>query len=151
MDSQQRNTIECIDNIYGFNIIYSLVAEECGELIQSVMKLNRVESGDPSVRIKSNAAQLSVDEEIADVLICLERLQNKLDNRDRVNFFINKKLNRTLSNIRSIVVELEPVVGYSFNKIYVLSREENYCKYLDEPYEIKEGRDIVMKIGQIMR
>lgn len=59
--------------------VNSITIEECSELIQSLSKLNRWITGDPTLRASKEEIDSMVLEELVDVYICLEKLNEKLE------------------------------------------------------------------------
>lgn len=84
------NRLDCqiIAHRYGLEHQARLAQEECAELIQALSKLfrNRMDAGFLE----------KVSEEMADVEIMIEQLKELIGNRDRVDWYVKYKINRTI-------------------------------------------------------
>ena len=84
------NRLDCqiIAHRYGLEPQARLAQEECAELIQALSKLfrNRLDIGFIE----------KVSEEMADVEIMIEQLKELIGNRDRVDWYVKFKIERTL-------------------------------------------------------
>ena len=91
---------------YGMESRMSILQEECAELIQAVSKLRRAMSAGTSTAEARSAcivARNSVAEEMADVQILLLELSHLMHNDAMVEFQMDFKLKRTLSDIKKEV------------------------------------------------
>ena len=104
MEKFQEISIHNINKILGEENINSCLIESCGRLLSNLSRLNRIDNGDVLVT-GSNRVLIDIDENIADVIIDIERLQDSLVNRKRVEFFINKKLNTVIEIIHKVLTE----------------------------------------------
>ena len=88
----ETNRLDCqiIASRYGFEHQARIAQEECAELIQAISKLMRSGS-EPAEREK-------LAEEMADVEIMIEQLKELIGDtfRDRVDWYIKYKINRTI-------------------------------------------------------
>lgn len=80
-----------IMNHYGVKNQLGIAMEECSELIQAISKMNRTD-GDSEDYMK---AKLHLEEEIADVVVCINQLQSFFNITDaRISELANYKINR---------------------------------------------------------
>lgn len=80
-----------IINHYGITNQLGIAMEECAELIQAISKMNRTD-GDAEDYMK---AKLHLEEEIADVVVCINQLQSFFNITDaRISELANYKINR---------------------------------------------------------
>lgn len=77
--------------------LLAMLAEECAELGQAALKLRRTLTGKNPTPISVHDAMENLDEEIADVELCLEQIAMK--DTDRVREIRNRKLARWLSRL----------------------------------------------------
>lgn len=76
---------------YGKKDQLGIAMEECAELIQAISKMNRTD-GDSEDYMK---AKLHLEEEIADVIVCINQLQSFFNITDaRISELANYKINR---------------------------------------------------------
>lgn len=76
---------------YGVQNQLGIAMEECSELIQAISKMNRTD-GDSEAYMK---AKLHLEEEIADVMVCINQLQSIFNISDaRISELANYKINR---------------------------------------------------------
>ncbi len=76
---------------YGERNQLGIAMEECAELIQAISKMNRTD-GDSEDYMK---AKLHLEEEIADVIVCINQLQSFFNITDaRISELANYKINR---------------------------------------------------------
>lgn len=89
------NRLDCqiIAHRYGLEHQLGVAQEECAELIQAISKMrrNRMDTG----MIEK------VSEEMADVEIMIEQLKELIGNRDRVDWYVKYKIDRTLERSKS--------------------------------------------------
>ena len=107
MTDSQKTGARTLNSILGTNLVTDMLIEECSELITALTKLKRLESKDNLLTSNSNKILLDIDEEIADVLITLERFLDMEGNEDRINFMINKKLRRSYERINKILSQAD--------------------------------------------
>lgn len=101
-NKQLRTAIEIAD-YYGLESRIAILQEECAELIQAVSKLRRLmESGLTTQKNRVDLATVrsNVAEEMADVQILLLEVDHLLEIGPLVEFQLDYKLRRTLSDIR---------------------------------------------------
>lgn len=84
---------------YGLENQMSIAQEECAELIQALSKLRWVGVADPHGTAYIEARS-HVSEEMADVLNVLLQLMRLLGNDALVRFWLDMKLDRTLSKMQ---------------------------------------------------
>lgn len=94
MNSMQLERIEKIKNHYDFEDQRNMMAEECAELIQAIMKLKRC--GTDSEKARNAYANFA--EEVADVLIVAEQMKMYIG-AGVVDLAVNMKIERTLNRI----------------------------------------------------
>ena len=76
---------------YGVRNQLGIAMEECAELIQAISKMNRTD-GDAEKYTKS---KLHLEEEIADVIVCINQLKSIYNISDsRISELANYKINR---------------------------------------------------------
>ena len=83
---------------YGLKSQISITQEECAELIQALSKLRRVGCGDV-YSVGYIEARNHVAEEMADVQNLLIQLAFLLNNEEMVRFWLEQKIDETLSEI----------------------------------------------------
>ena len=91
---------------YGLESRMSILQEECAELVQAVSKLRRARDAGTDTAEKTEdylVARNLVAEEMADVQILLLEMSHLMHNDAMLEFQINFKLKRTLSDIRKAV------------------------------------------------
>ena len=73
----------------------AVCAEECSELSQACMKFVRMFQNDPSLRNNEKSVMYSLNEEVADVLICICNLEDAtLINEEEVMCIVEEKCKR---------------------------------------------------------
>ena len=75
------------------------LAEEACELAQAALKLRRVMNGKNPTPVRIQDALLALDEEIADVELCLEQVA--LKDMDRIREIRNRKLARWIERLKN--------------------------------------------------
>lgn len=101
-NEQLKTAIEIADH-YGLESRIAILQEECAELIQAVSKLRRLmDSGltTQKSRVDLVTVRSNVAEEMADVQILLLELDHLLEIDPLVEFQIDYKLRRTMSDIQ---------------------------------------------------
>ena len=74
---------------------YAICAEECAELIQALMKIDRLLYGDDSLRECDVTVYENLDEEVADIILALGNLFDKeLVDKGNVVWMAKEKINR---------------------------------------------------------
>ena len=102
-----RDAIE-IAKHYGLESRMDILQEECAELIQAVSKLRRATAAGLSTADRREdylRARNDVAEEMADVQILLLEMYHLMNNAPMLEFQMNFKLKRTLSEIEGEVEE----------------------------------------------
>ena len=95
MDIKIMNQNEIIDH-YGVAHQLGIATEECAELIQAISKMNRT-NGDVEKYTKS---KLHLEEEIADVIVCIHQLKSIYNISDsRISELANYKINRQIARM----------------------------------------------------
>lgn len=95
MNSIQLERIEKIKDHYDFEDQRNMMAEECAELIQAIMKLKRCCGSDAD---RTNDVYVNFVEEVADVLVVAEQMKMYIG-AGVVDMAINMKIERTLNRI----------------------------------------------------
>lgn len=103
-DNEDDNLLDKLKKIamhYGFDSQSHMLIEEMAELTQAINKLYRVSGtyGYPTDKTLEEVAN-NLDEEIADVEICLEEIKYLLNNHNFVNKWKKKKIKRQLERMR---------------------------------------------------
>lgn len=75
---------------FGFASQAAILQEECAELIQSISKYNRY---------RDVGTLESIAEEMADVEIMIEQIKSILNNEDRVQWYTDYKIKRTIGRM----------------------------------------------------
>lgn len=104
MKSELKTSYEKIKEIqshYGRDVQIDKCAEECGELIQALMKIRNVDEDDPAYEMKLD----SLLEELADVQIIISEICLSLGEEEiiskKISDMVDYKLNRQIRRIRN--------------------------------------------------
>lgn len=88
------------------------LAEECAELSKAALKLSRIIRGENPTPITHNEACNNFNEEIADVLLCLEELSPYIDSdtvekikKEKRNRWIKRTEDKRMQNITQLITE----------------------------------------------
>lgn len=102
MDIKIMNQDKIIEH-YGAASQLSIAMEECAELIQAISKMNRsAESiaGSMPDSVKFCEAKANLEEEMADVIVCINQLQKIFDIPDsRISVLANYKIRRQMARM----------------------------------------------------
>lgn len=97
MNIKIQNQEQTIEH-YGCKHQMGIAMEEAAELIQAISKMNRV-SGDVESYEK---AKLHLEEEIADVIVCINQLQTIFNISDaRISELANYKIHRQMERMKN--------------------------------------------------
>lgn len=99
MDIKIMNQDKIIEH-YGTASQLGIATEECAELIQAISKMNR-SSGFLPDSVKFCEAKANLEEEMADVIVCINQLQKIFDISDsRISELANYKICRQIARMR---------------------------------------------------
>lgn len=94
MTEEQKSKCRLIFHHYGVDNQRRQLCEECAELIQATIKLDRMtENGKPNMEAYSHFC-----EELADVMIMIEQIRQTVS-ANLVNSYIEQKLDRQMKRI----------------------------------------------------
>lgn len=98
MDIKIMNQDKIIEH-YGMASQLGIAMEECAELIQAISKMNRSTSFLPD-SVKFCEAKENLEEEMADVIVCINQLQKIFDISDsRISELANYKIRRQIARM----------------------------------------------------
>lgn len=92
MTNRDKDKCEMIADKFGYDSQASILQEECAELIQALSKHRRYNDVD---------TLKCISEEMADVYIMLEQIKHLLNNENRVKWYIDYKLKRTIGRMEA--------------------------------------------------
>ena len=98
MDIKIINQDKIIEH-YGMTSQLGIAMEECAELIQAISKMNRSAGFMPD-SVKFCEAKENLEEEMADVIVCINQLQKIFDISDsRISGLANYKICRQIARM----------------------------------------------------
>lgn len=88
--------------------LFAQLAEEAGELAHAALKLRRIYDGKNPTPVSMDDAYTNLEEEIADVLVCLEVLGYELNELPKYRAMVNGKLDRWRSRLTAAEANKKP-------------------------------------------
>lgn len=101
---------------------YTMCAEELSELIQACLKKVRIINNDNPTTINKFDVDKSINEEIADVLICIFFLIETEENIEEITKVIQYKLSRWNDRIKNRN-DMDDVKDFILNTMLILKNE----------------------------